>query len=42
MKIKKVFLASDHAGFVLKEKISKFLNNKGIKILAKLIKFIIG
>ena len=33
MKIKKVFLASDHAGFVLKKKISKFLNNKGIKIL---------
>ena len=33
MKIKKVFLASDHAGFVLKKKISRFLNNKGIKIL---------
>ena len=33
IKIKRVFLASDHAGFVLKEKISKFLTNKGIKIL---------
>ena len=33
MKIKKVFLASDHAGFVLKQKISKFLTNKGIKNL---------
>ena len=33
MKIKRVFLASDHAGFVLKQKISKFLTSKGIKIL---------
>jgi len=33
MKIKRVFLASDHAGFVLKQKISKFLIGKGIKIL---------
>ena len=33
MKIKRVFLASDHAGFVLKKKISKFLVRKGIKIL---------
>ena len=33
MKIKRVFLASDHAGFVLKQKISKFLTNKGINIL---------
>ena len=33
MKIKRVFLASDHAGFVLKQKISKFLIRKGIKIL---------
>jgi len=33
MKIKRVFLASDHAGFVLKQKISKFLISKGINIL---------
>ena len=33
IKIKKVFLASDHAGFVLKEKISKFLTSRGIKNL---------
>ena len=33
MKIKKVFLASDHAGFILKRKISKFLTTKGINIL---------
>ena len=33
MRIKKVFLASDHAGFVLKQKISKFLTNKGMKFL---------
>ena len=33
MKIKRIFLASDHAGFVLKQKISKFLTTKGINIL---------
>jgi len=33
MKIKRVFLASDHAGFLLKQKICKFLITKGIKIL---------
>ena len=33
MKIKRVLLASDHAGFVLKQKISKYLTSKGIKIL---------
>ena len=33
MKIKKVFLASDHAGFLLKQVIRRFLMNKGIKIL---------
>ena len=33
IKIKRVFLASDHAGFLLKKKIGKFLTNKGIKIL---------
>ena len=33
IKIKRVFLASDHAGFVLKQKICKFLTSKGIKIL---------
>jgi len=32
-KIKRIFLASDHAGFVLKQKISKFLTTKGIKTL---------
>ena len=33
MKIKKVLLASDHAGFLLKQLIGKFLKKKGIKIL---------
>ena len=33
MKIKRVFLASDHAGFLLKQLIGKFLKKKGIKIL---------
>ena len=33
MNIKRVFLASDHAGFKLKGVISKFLLKKGIKIL---------
>ena len=33
MKIKKVFLASDHAGFLLKQKIYNFLKKRGIKIL---------
>jgi len=33
MKVKKVFLASDHAGFFLKNKVSKFLKKKGFKIL---------
>ena len=33
MNIKRVFLASDHAGFLLKQAISKFLKKKGIKIL---------
>ena len=33
MNIKKVFLASDHAGFLLKQTISKFLKKKGIEIL---------
>jgi len=33
MKNKRIFLASDHAGFVLKQKISKFLTSKGINIL---------
>ena len=33
IKIKRVYLASDHAGFVLKQKISKFLISKGINIL---------
>jgi len=31
MKNKKVFLASDHAGFLLKEEINKFLKKKKIK-----------
>ena len=31
MKNKKVFLASDHAGFLLKKTINKFLKKKGIK-----------
>jgi len=33
MNIKKVFLASDHAGFLLKQMIGKFLTKRGIKIL---------
>ena len=33
MKVKKVFLASDHAGFLLKQLIINFLKKKGIKIL---------
>ena len=33
MNVKKVFLASDHAGFLLKQLIGKFLKKKGIKIL---------
>ena len=33
MNIKRVFLASDHAGFLLKQVIGKFLKKKGIKIL---------
>ena len=33
MKANKVFLASDHAGFLLKQTIIKFLNRRGIKIL---------
>ena len=33
MKNKRIFLASDHAGFVLKQKISEFLTSKGINIL---------
>jgi len=34
MKIRNIFLASDHAGFELKKKIGKFLNKKnGIKIM---------
>ena len=33
MKIKKIFLASDHAGFSLKQSISKFLKKKEIEIL---------
>ena len=33
MNIKKVFLASDHAGFLLKQVICNFLRRKGIKIL---------
>ena len=32
-KIKHIILASDHAGFFLKEEIKKFLNNKRNKIL---------
>ena len=33
MKISKVLLASDHAGFALKQVIGEFLINRGIKIL---------
>ena len=32
-KINKIILASDHAGFLLKEEIKKFLNNKRNKII---------
>jgi len=32
MKTKKILLASDHAGFVLKKTISKFLTKRGTKI----------
>ena len=32
-KIERVFIASDHAGFALKQKISEFLTNKGINTL---------
>ena len=32
MKFRKVFLASDHAGFLLKQVISNFLKKKGFKI----------
>ena len=32
MNIKRVFLASDHAGFVLKQALGKFLIKKGIKM----------
>ena len=33
MRVSKVFLASDHAGFLLKQTIVKFLIKRGIKIL---------
>tara|TARA_B100000029_G_scaffold506380_1_gene589038 strand:- start:1559 stop:1990 length:432 start_codon:yes stop_codon:yes gene_type:complete len=33
MKVERVFLASDHAGFTLRQAIGKFLIKKGIKIL---------
>ena len=33
IKKKKIFLASDHAGFLLKKVVKKFLNKKGIKVL---------
>ena len=33
IKSKKVFLASDHAGFKLKEEIKYFLNKKGTKVI---------
>jgi len=33
MRIKKVFLASDHAGYSLKQEIGKFLKKRGNKIL---------
>ena len=33
LKIKKIFLASDHAGFKLKEEIKEFLSNKRKKFL---------
>jgi len=33
IKKKNIFLASDHAGFVLKKLIKKFLDKKGIKVL---------
>ena len=33
IKQKNIFLASDHAGFVLKKLIKKFLDKKGIKVL---------
>ena len=33
MKIKKIYLASDHAGFVMKQTVINYLNKKGVKIL---------
>ena len=33
MKVSKVFLASDHAGFLLKQAIVKFLTKRGVKVL---------
>ena len=33
MKIKKIFLASDHAGYSLKQEISNFLKKRGNKII---------
>jgi len=33
MKIGKIFIASDHAGFILKQAIVKFLTKRGIKLV---------